>query len=90
MATKKPKPKRKKNGKIKGWQAHMICKFTKPNDTNTYIERCAVKVDKPNLAEVKGTEEVYAAVDGWVTGLVESDGYNKKIKLGVERWVAVR
>jgi hypothetical protein len=84
------KPKRKKNGKIKAWQAHMICKFTKPNDTNTYIERCTVKVDKPNLAEVKGTEEVYAAVDDWVTGLVESEGYDKKVKLGVEKWVAVR
>jgi hypothetical protein len=84
------KPKRKKNGKIKGWQAHMICKFTKPNDTNTYIERCTVKVDKPNLAAIKGTEEVYAAVDDWVTGLIESEGYDKKIKLGVERWVAVR
>jgi hypothetical protein len=84
------KPKRKKNGKIKAWQAHMICKFTKPNDTNTYIERCTVKVDKPNLAEVKGTEEVYAAVDDWVTGLVESEGYNKKFVLGVEKWVAVR
>jgi hypothetical protein len=84
------KPKRKKNGKIKAWQAHMVCKFTKPNDTNTHIERCTVKVDKPNLAEVKGTEEVYAAVDGWVTGLIESEGYDKKIKLVVERWVAVR
>ena len=91
MATKKSSPKkRKKSGTIKAWECHLRCEFTKPDDTNKYIERCAVKVDKPNLAAVKGTEEVYAAVDSWVTGLVESEGYDKKVKLGVERWVAVR
>ena len=84
------KSKRNKCGKIKAWEAHMICKFTKPNDTSTYIERCTVKVNKPNLAVVKGTNEVYAAVDGWVVELIESEGYNREIKLGVERWVGVR
>ena len=90
MSNKKSKPKRKKYGTIKAWECHLRCEFTKPDDTNKYIERCAVKVDKPNLAAVKGTEEVYAAVDGWVNELIDANGYSRDVRLGVERWVAVR
>ena len=86
----KNKAKRKKSGTIKAWECHLRCEFTKPDDSNKYIERCAVKVDKPNLAAVKGTEEVYAAVDEWVSDLVDEKGYGREVKLGVERWVAVR
>ncbi|MDA0912091.1 MAG: hypothetical protein O2809_11160 [Proteobacteria bacterium] len=82
--------KRKKSGTIKAWECHLRCEFTKPDDTNKYIERCAVKVDKPNLAAVKGTEEVYAAVDGWINELIDSNGYSRDVRLVVERWVAVR
>ena len=39
---------------------------------------------------VKGTEEVYAEVDGWISSLVERDWYDKEVKLSVEKWVAVR
>ena len=91
MATKKSSPKkRKKSGTIKAWECHLRCEFTKPDDTNKYIERCAVKVDKPNLAAVKGTEEVYAAVDGWINGLIDAKGYGREVKLAVERWEAIR
>ena len=71
MANKK-QTKRKKSGTIKAWECHLRCEFTKSNDTNKYIESCAVKVDKPNLAAVKGTEEVYVAVDGWINELIVS------------------
>ena len=64
--------------------------FNNSYDTNKYIERCAVKVDKPNLAAVKGTEEVYAAVDGWINELIDAKGYSRDVRLAVERWVAVR
>ncbi|WP_192485233.1 MULTISPECIES: hypothetical protein [Cysteiniphilum] len=91
MATKKSSPnKRKKSGTIKAWECHLRCEFTKPDDTNKYIERCAVKVGKPNLAAVKGTEEVYVAVDDWINNLIDAKGYNREVKLTVERWLAVR
>ncbi|WP_203368632.1 hypothetical protein [Cysteiniphilum marinum] len=91
MATKKSSPKkRKKSGTIKAWECHLRCEFTKPDDTNKYIERCAVKVDKPNLAAVKGTEEVYAAVDGWINELIDAKGYCREVRLAVEMWTAVR
>lgn len=91
MAAKKPSPKkRKKSGTIKAWECHLRCEFIKPDDTNKYIERCAVKVDKPNLAAVKGTEEVYAAVDSWINELIDAKGYSRDVKLAVEKWVAVR
>ena len=90
MSNKKSKPKRKKSGTIKAWECHLRCEFTKPDDINKYIERCAVKVDKPNLAAVKGTEEVYAGVDDWVNELIDANGYSREVRLAVERWVAVR
>jgi hypothetical protein len=80
----------KKSAKVKAWEFHLSCEFTKPDDTNKYIERCAVKVDKPNLAEVKGTEEVYAAVDGWINELIDAKGYSREVRLSVERWMVVR
>jgi ribosome-associated translation inhibitor RaiA len=86
----KNKAKRNKNGKIKAWECHLRCEFTKPDDTNKYIERCSVKVDKPNLAAIKGTKEVYAAVDGWINELIDAKGYNREVKLTVERWMVVR
>ena len=76
--TNKNQTKRKKSGTIKAWECHLRCEFTKPDDTNKYIERCAIKVDKPNLAAVKGTEEVYAAVDGWINGRGSEKGYFSK------------
>ncbi|WP_395947711.1 hypothetical protein [Caedibacter taeniospiralis] len=82
--------KRKKSGKVKAWECHLRCEFTKPNDTNKYIERCAVKVSEPNLAAVKGTKEVYAAVDGRINELIDVKGYSREVKLAVERWFAVR
>ena len=91
MPTKKTSSKkRNKNGKVKAWECHLRCEFTKADDTNKYIERCAVKVDKPNLAAVKGTEEVYAAVDDWINELIDANGYCRDVRLGVERWEAVR
>ncbi len=89
MAGKK-QTKRKKSGKVKAWECHLRCEFTKPNDTNKYIERCAVKVSEPNLAAVKGTKEVYTAVDGWINELIDSAGYSREVRLTVERWVTVR
>ncbi|WP_203250058.1 hypothetical protein [Cysteiniphilum marinum] len=86
----KNKIKRNKNGKIKAWECHLRCEFTKSDDTNKYIERCAVKVDKPNLAAVKGTKEVYAAVDGWINELIDAKGYSREVRLAVERWEAIR
>ncbi|MDA0910831.1 MAG: hypothetical protein O2809_04645 [Proteobacteria bacterium] len=90
MSIKSSSKKRKKSGTIKAWECHLRCEFTKPDDTNKYIERCAVKVDKPNLAAVKGTEEVYAAVDDWISELIDAKGYGREVRLAVERWVAVR
>ena len=91
MAAKKsPSKKRNKNSKVKAWECHLRCEFTKPDDTNKYIERCAAKVDKPNLAAVKGTKEVHAALDDWINELIEAKGYSRDVRLAVERWVAVR
>ncbi|MBK2124841.1 hypothetical protein [Fangia hongkongensis] len=87
---KKQTQKRKKNGKVKGWEAHMMCRFTKEGDANTYVERCAIKVGVASLSAVKGNPEVYAAVDSWIDELVESNGYEKGFTLSVERWVAIR
>jgi len=47
--------KRNKSGKIKAWRCHLHYDFTKPNDTNIYIERCGVTVGVTNLAKAKKT-----------------------------------
>ncbi|WP_192485376.1 MULTISPECIES: hypothetical protein [Cysteiniphilum] len=90
MATKKrPKP-RKKSGKIKSWRCHLRCDFTKPNDTNTYIERCSVTVGISNLAKAKETYDLHDAVADWLKETREDNDYTNKFVMVVERWEAMR
>ena len=81
---------RKKNGKIKSWRCHLRCEFTKPNDTNKYIERVSVAIHVPNLRDAKDNEDLYKAVDDWVSDTRDENGYDSKVELSVERWEAIR
>lgn len=86
----KTKPKRNKSGKIKAFTCHLRCEFTKPDDSNTYIERCTITVPGTNLKAVKGTEEMYQATDKWIRELIAENSYKDDCKLIAERWEAVR
>lgn len=90
LATKKKAKTRNKSGKIKAWLCHLNCKFSKPNDANIYIERCAIKVGLSNLAEAKETMALHEAIVDWIEMLKTESGYHKDIELKVERWEPIR
>ena len=85
----KPKP-RKKSGKIKAWRCHLRCDVTKPNDTNTYIERISVTINITNLAKAKGMIDLHSAVADWLKETREGNDYANKFVMVVERWEPIR
>ncbi|WP_440994696.1 hypothetical protein [Cysteiniphilum litorale] len=84
------KQKRKKSGTIKAWECHLRCEFTKPDDTNKYIERCAIKVGVSDLAKAKEVMDLHEAVVDWIEEIKAKCGYEKNIALTVEKWEPVR
>ena len=88
--TKKTIKPRKKSGKIKSWCCHLRCDFTKPNDINTYIERCSITVGITNLTKAKEADDLHGAVADWLKETRDDNGYDNDFVMEVERWEPIR
>ncbi|GGF91747.1 MULTISPECIES: hypothetical protein [Cysteiniphilum] len=90
MKINKKQTKRKKSGKVKAWECHLRCEFTKPNDSNKYYERCAIKIGISDLAKAKETMCLHEAVVEWIEEVKTKNAYKKDIVLKVDSWRALR
>ena len=80
----------KKTKQNQGIRCHLRCDFTKPNDTNTYIERISVTINITNLAKAKGMIDLHSAVADWLKETREDNDYTNKFVMVVERWEPIR